>query len=317
MPSFIYSQLFVKPPYPTTSCAGQSVIVTGSNVGLGLEAARHFVRLGAAKVILAVRNTAAGEDAKRSIEQSTKRQGVCEVWELDLASYASVKSFAAQASKLPRLDVLLENAAIATRNFALAENDERSITVNVVSTFLLALLLLPKLRETAKKFQTTPRLTIVTSEVHSRTNLPERDAANIFKELTDNPNMKSRYPTSKLLEVLLVREIAPQIKDSGVILNLVNPGLCHSKLSREAPWILELVKFFLARSTEVGSRTLVHGATAGPETHGQYLSDARVADEMVSQFVKSPEGEKAQKKVWGELREKLEAIQPGVTKNLA
>ena len=39
--TFLYEQLFVKPPYPTKSFAGQTIIVTGSNVGLGFEAARQ------------------------------------------------------------------------------------------------------------------------------------------------------------------------------------------------------------------------------------------------------------------------------------
>lgn len=84
---FLYSQLFVTPSYPATYFTGQTIIITGSNVGLGYEAARHFTRLGAAKVILAVRNCQAGEEAKRSIELSTHITGVCEVWQLDLASY--------------------------------------------------------------------------------------------------------------------------------------------------------------------------------------------------------------------------------------
>ena len=42
---FLYSQLFITPSYPTRSFTGETVIVTGSNVGLGYEAARHFVRL--------------------------------------------------------------------------------------------------------------------------------------------------------------------------------------------------------------------------------------------------------------------------------
>jgi retinol dehydrogenase-12 len=46
---------FAHLPYPTKKFTGQTIIVTSSNVGLGLEAARHFVRLDAAKVIIAVR----------------------------------------------------------------------------------------------------------------------------------------------------------------------------------------------------------------------------------------------------------------------
>ena len=44
--------------------------------------------------------------------------------------------------------------------------NESTITVNVVSTFLLALLILPKLQETAKVHGTKPNLTIVSSEMH-------------------------------------------------------------------------------------------------------------------------------------------------------
>jgi NAD(P)-dependent dehydrogenase (short-subunit alcohol dehydrogenase family) len=110
---FLYSQFFVTPPYPAYDFTGQTVIVTSSNTGLGLEAARHFARLNCAKLILAVRTKSKGEEAKESILASTKRTSDCiEVWDLDLSSTASVKAFAARAQKLDRLDVLVENAGL-------------------------------------------------------------------------------------------------------------------------------------------------------------------------------------------------------------
>ncbi|KAK5199133.1 hypothetical protein LTR96_003497 [Exophiala xenobiotica] len=318
--SFLWSQLIVRLPYPTASFAGQTVIVTGSNTGLGKEAARHFARLGASKVILAVRNTKAGDAAKKDIEATTKCDAsVIEVWPLDLSSYDSVKAFASRASSdLPRIDVLLENAGIATQQFDFAEGHERTITVNVISTFLLALLLLPKLRSTAKEFKTTPHLTIVSSEVHGWTKFPEWKEPNTFTALDDKAktNFDERYPTSKLLEVLVVREIAPKMADSGVVLNYLNPGLCHSELAREAGWGLWIMKLLLARSTEVGSRTLVAAAVAGPGSHGKYMTDAVVDDSHLSPFVRSDDGKAAEKKVWTELSEILETVQPGVTKNI-
>lgn len=183
--TFLYRQLFVKPPYPEHDLTGQTIIVTGSNVGLGMEAARHFVRMNAEKVILAVRSVEKGEKAKASIEESTGRQGVAEVWSLDLASYDSVKHFVRRAEGLKRLDAVVENAGIATRKYERAEDNEATVTVNVVSTFLLALMILPKLRETATKYNVTPRLTIVSSEVHMFTDFPERNSPNIFHTLDD------------------------------------------------------------------------------------------------------------------------------------
>ena len=196
--NFLYTQLFVKLPYPTHSLSGQTVIVTGSNVGLGLEAARHFTRLGAAKVILAVRTVSKGEAAKESIESSTERKGVVEVWQLDLGSYESVKDFARRAEKLDRIDALVENAGIATDKFAMLEDNESSITTNVVSTFLLGLLLLPKLRESGQKFNITPHLVIVCSEVHAWAKFTERTSANIFDTLSNEKtaNMPDRYHPS-------------------------------------------------------------------------------------------------------------------------
>jgi len=319
--SVLRSQYFKTPPYPEKSYEGKTVIVTGSNIGLGLEAARHITRLGAEKVILAVRSIEKGEQAKKSIEESTKRIGVVEVWHLDLTSYESVKSFSARASGLPRLDVLLENAGIQTFKYNLAEENEATISTNVVSTFLLALLLLPKLKETAKLHNTKPHLAIVSSVVHFFSTLPERKQPSIFDALNDKQKarMGARYTVSKLLQVFAVRQIVaeycPDISKYPVVINLINPGICHSGLMRDAgSWQIILKWITKARTTEVGSRTLVDAACKGPESHGKYLSDCEIHDP--SPFVMSAEGNKTQKRVWEELSEKLEHIQPGILDNI-
>lgn len=156
-------------PYPRHDFTGKTVIVTGSNVGLGLEAARHFRRLGAAKVILGCRSEQKALQAIADIERSTGRaNGVLEFWPLDLTSFDSVREFCKKADGLERLDAVIENAAVAmaSQESTLAEGYECTITVNVISTFLMALLLLPGLLRTARKFNTQPRLTIVSSDAH-------------------------------------------------------------------------------------------------------------------------------------------------------
>jgi NAD(P)-dependent dehydrogenase (short-subunit alcohol dehydrogenase family) len=195
---FLYSQLVFTPVYPTTSCAGQTVIVTGSNYGLGKEAARHFARLGASKLILAVRNIEAGEAAKYDIQNTTRcNPASIEVWHLDLCSYESIRTFVDRVSILPRVDVLLANAGISAKRWEIVQGHERTITVNVISTFYLAMLMLPKLKSTAREFGIRTRLTVVSTEVHGWTKFPEWKEPSIFDALNDPSKGKQSAHYSK------------------------------------------------------------------------------------------------------------------------
>lgn len=236
MGNFLYSQLITSLPYPKGSYSGKTVVVTGSNVGLGKEAARHFARLGCEKLILAVRSVEKGQAAADDIISSTKREKLTvQVWKLDMGSYASVKEFAKRCStELSRIDIFVANAGVAPVKFNRVEGEEEMITINVISTFLLSLLVLPKMVETANKFNVKPTLTITSSEVHGHTTFPQKSApeGQIFKSMNDEKtaDMGDRYPVSKLLEVFGVRAFAERHPASSfpVTVNCVNPGLCHS-----------------------------------------------------------------------------------------
>jgi len=204
----------------------------------------------------------------------------------------------------------------------LAEGNEATITTNVVSTYLLTLLCLPKLKETALKDNKQTYAVMVSSEVHFMTKLPyvvKEPNKPVFDVLNEkNPGiMSDRYNASKLLEVFSSRQMVADYcpsKDYPVITNFVNPGLCHSGLMRETEVLGRIIKFIMgARTTEVGSRTLVHATHAGPESHGQYLSDCKI--KPPAPFVTSTQGKELQAKVWKELSAKLEAIHPGIFKN--
>ncbi|KAF2089161.1 NAD(P)-binding protein [Saccharata proteae CBS 121410] len=324
---FIYRQLFVTPPEPKEDYTGQTVIVTGANVGLGLETARTITRLGAAKVIITSRSSEKGEAAKEDIEKTTGRTGIVDVWSLDLCSYDSVKAFAARAATLPRLDAVIENAGVAFHHWEWAEDAEITIKTNVISTFLLAFLLLPTLKRSANTHNTLGHLTIVSSEVHFFTSFPERKTSgSIFAHLADKDKarMMDRYNVSKLLEVLTVRHLAqdPALpsnkdnKDYPVVINTVNPGFCYSNLRRNMGQsiFIDLFEKALARTEEVGSRSFVYAAQAGRESHGQYISDSKITPP--SKLVQSQEGQVLHDRVWGELKDILESIVPGVTNNV-
>jgi retinol dehydrogenase-12 len=208
---------------------------------------------------------------------------------------------------------------INTEKFQLFEGQESTITVNVISTFLLALLVLPALKRSSQRHNIQPRLTIVASEVHHWTDLPERKKADSIFDALASPELSQmgiRYPVSKLMDVFCTRALVERTSSSyPVTINTMNPGFCYSELSREMNGIaFQLMFYLLARTTEVGSRTLVAAALASHDTHGQYMSNCLV--EEPSKFVRSEEGRKTQEKVWAELTAKLEQIEPGILQNI-
>jgi len=140
---------------------------------------------------------------------------------------------------------------------------------------------------------------------------------------SDKPDMADRYQTSKLLGVFFIRALVEQIQlgknaNQRVIMNMVNPGLCDSGLTRDATGLQSaffwLLKKILGRSAEVGSRTLIAGAAAREESHGCYMSECQLRD--LSGLIMTDEGHETQKRVYIELIGILEAIQPGISQNI-
>lgn len=117
-----FANKWFRPALPLTSLdlTGRTVVVTGSNVGLGLEATKHFYDMNPSRLILAVRSVEKGEAAKNAILKAGKNsKGTkVDVWRLDLNSFESTKAFAKKANdELDRLDVFLANAGISTRQW--------------------------------------------------------------------------------------------------------------------------------------------------------------------------------------------------------
>ncbi|KAF2096857.1 NAD(P)-binding protein [Rhizodiscina lignyota] len=314
----IRDQFIYLPIVSTTSkCEGGTYIVTGSNTGLGLECAKHLVQLSAKTVILGVRSLSKGDAAKARIEAETGRKGVVEVWHLDLSSYATVVEFAEKIKKLDRLDAIVENASVGLTERIPAEGLESSLTVNVVSTFLLAVLVLPKLEESAKKFGIETNLAVIGSAVYSYgKGVLEKIDGDILDGL-DASSMANRYPVTKLLQLYAFRQLASlrPVSETGVTIDYVNPGLCKTELNRNSPWgqwlFVEIMKLLIGRTAEAGSRTLLHGATAGKESHGKFFSACKIKESGFLPWVTDDAGSEMQRRVWDSLVKKLNAIQPG------
>ncbi|PVH99866.1 retinol dehydrogenase 12 [Periconia macrospinosa] len=319
---FLYSQLFKTPSYPDGNFNGKTVIITGSNIGLGKEAGRHFARLGAAKLILAVRNIDKGQAATDDVLRTTGHKNT-HVWNLDMSDYKSIQSFAKRAeTELERVDIFIANAGVLRAEYNEVNGHEEGIAVNIIGTTLLMANMMPKMRETAARFNTRPTFTITGSVSYEYATFPQRSAPDgaILAVLSDRRTCEKywsqQYSICKLAQLFIVRSVAERYSESElpVTINIVNPGLCRSELRREiqswGSWLLELI---FARSTQVGSRTLVHAGASGVETHGKYLSDCMIEEPKA--MVTDAAGQENQARLSYEVFKAIEDIQPGVLQN--
>jgi NAD(P)-dependent dehydrogenase (short-subunit alcohol dehydrogenase family) len=194
---FLRSQLFTHIPPPSGDFSNQTIIITGSNTGLGLEAARHLATLNAARIILAVRTISKGEAAKADILTTTQiTKDVIEIWPLDLSNVDSMRDFGARAAKLERLDAVIQNAGILSPyNITYVGADEAHIAINTIAAVLVGLLVLPKLRETSHRFSTRTHLSFVGSDMQYLAHVEEARApgyTSLLSALQDE-NMARKY----------------------------------------------------------------------------------------------------------------------------
>ena len=106
-----------------------------------------------------------------------------------------------------------------------------------------------------------------------------------------------------VLEVMFVRELSSRLPvPTPVAVSAVNPGLCHSRLTRNVNSFRRLglttLKALFARTTEVGSRTLVHPLVEPDEMsrHGRFLSSCEPKEE--SDYAISTEGIEVSRRLW-------------------
>ncbi|KAJ6492248.1 hypothetical protein C8R45DRAFT_990729 [Mycena sanguinolenta] len=321
--AFLRVQLFTKLPVTHDDLTGRTYLVTGSNTGLGLALAIHLARLHPAQLILAVRDINKGNTARETIIAETGCPGsAIEVWELDMASFASVTQFAQRANTtLSRLDGAVLNAGVNTKEWDVTPDGwERILQTNVLSTGLLGILLLPLLQTTSKlpsprpDSAIPPHLTITTSEGMGLAKFSEKSASNVLEAMNDQSqcsDMLDRYFTSKLFNLFLAREIARLAQARGVVINVVTPGLCVSELGRdyEVPPVAAFVLGLLSFTAAQGALNLLY-AVLRPTPPAAYVYGCKVTNPPA--WTEDKEGLRVQTKVWSEMVELWRTVCPEV-----
>jgi NAD(P)-dependent dehydrogenase (short-subunit alcohol dehydrogenase family) len=248
-----------------TEMAGKVVVITGGNTGIGKEAAVGLAGLGAS-VVITSRNEERGRSAQTEIADRSGSDSV-EVMSLDLASFTSIRSFAADVlDRFDHVDVLVNNAGLILRRRAETQDGfEETFGVNHLGHFLLTDLLLERLRASAPA-----RVVVVSSDAHkgARQGLDFDDL-----QAEHEYRWAKAYSKSKLANIYFARELSRRLDGTGVTVNALHPGFVRSEFGRGGDlggiygWGIKYVASPFAISPEKGARTSIYLASS-PDVDG-------------------------------------------------
>ncbi|KAI3397654.1 hypothetical protein diail_10525 [Diaporthe ilicicola] len=234
------------------SVTGQTAIVTGSNVGLGLAASRQLLQLGLSHLVMGVRSQAKG-DAAATQRRKEFPDSEVSVWILDMESHDSVRGFADRCASLPRIDGAILNAGLIMPTYwtVAATGHEITLQVNYLSTILLALLLIPILKSKKALGATKPPvLTIVSSDSAYSASL-KLDGA-ILEQINESKGYGPfpAYTRSKMLLTVFLGKLAELVDPSDVLINMSNPGMTsRTSFGHDSnvilKWLFNVIQYFL------------------------------------------------------------------------
>jgi NAD(P)-dependent dehydrogenase (short-subunit alcohol dehydrogenase family) len=278
----------------------KNVIITGSNSGIGLEAARVIAKRGAT-VIMACRDSPKTQQALEEVRAYSQNPNVRAI-SLDLSSLQSVRDFVAEYNKSSNnapVHVLLNNAGVmACPQGKTAEGFETQFGTNHLGHFLLTNLLLPNL-----KAGSPSRVVNVSSSAHRYSGVNFNDPN--FERTAYKPWVA--YGQSKTANILFSVEFARRYASEGIACNALHPGVIQTSLMRHNDYpgtgLFFKIGSFLGFCKNIqqgaATETLLAVSPKVEGVNGKFFADCKETEPK--DYAKDPE---AAKRLW-ELSEKL------------
>jgi NAD(P)-dependent dehydrogenase (short-subunit alcohol dehydrogenase family) len=247
--------------------SGQRIVITGASGGLGEESARALASKGASVTMAArsaEKNAAAAERIRATVPDAD-----LELRELDLASLASVRSFAKDfLADHDRIDVLLNNAGVmACPHGTTADGFEMQLGTNHLGHFLLTGLLDSALGKGS-------RVVELSSGAHGMADVDYDDP--MFERREYHPWIS--YGQSKTANALFALELDRRLRARGASAYSVHPGMIMTELSRHftEETMTQMLEMRAKRAEEHGG-----AAEEAPELAdqgGRYLADCQIGE---------------------------------------
>lgn len=249
------------------------VCITGATSGIGKATAIVLSKLGA-ELILPVRNISKGKEIREEIRSKSPESKI-NLIECDLASLKNVRIAAEKIRKgFSRLDVLINNAGGIFQKRQLSRDGyELTFAMNHLGHFFFTNELLPLI-----KTNPLARIINVSSEAHSMGKLD-------FDDLQSEKNYSSLkvYANAKLCNLYFTYHLAERIKDSGVTVNSLHPGVVSTNFGGDYTgfwkYLLSLGRVFMIKP-EKGAETSIYLASSPDITgiSGKYFKEKKITE---------------------------------------
>jgi len=303
-------------PNPKPDLLGKTVLITGGNSGIGLEAAVGFAKYGA-DVFIACRSPQKAEKAVQYIKKRSGTSSQVSALSLDLSSLQSVRACAEAFLAMERpLHYLVNNAGIAPPAQRVVTEDGHELTfqANYLGHFLFTRLLMPAMERSAKESEASAsfihRIIATSSGAHNNAEIFWDD---VSLEAERSYGM-SAYGQSKLAQILHCKQLQADFDAENLPMLAVacTPGFARTGIfggalagkwwGKPALLLLHPLILFLSRSSARGAETVLLCALGEDIQGGGYYSNClKKPSKGKNGMANDPE---AAKRLWA-LSEKL------------
>lgn len=231
----------------------KTMIVTGSNSGIGKEAALILAKSGH-RILMLCRNSEKSRQAQQAIRTQSGNEQVYLI-PVDLADRASIYAAVEQIkAQFPEIDVLINNAGLyKVKRAETADGIELSLAVNFLGPYVLSQLLLDNLEASGNG-----RIVNVSSELYKNGTI---DFDNLM--MKTGYKVGSAYANSKLAAILYTAELAKRTQAKGITVNALHPGVLATNAFREYPgFVVKFLNLFLEKPHKGGERIAYLAASA-------------------------------------------------------
>ena len=200
----------------TGSADSPTILITGSNKGIGLELARIYAERGN-NVIATCRRP----DEAAALQAIAQQHPAVVIEPLDVTDFDAIDALAAKYQDTP-IDILLNNAGIngdpqRTQNFGEFDYDAfyGVIAVNTVGPIKMAEAFIEHVEKSDQK-----KIMTISSSVGSI----QKTVGHMYW-----------YRTSKAAVNMLMRNLSKELKKRGIIIGMFNPGPTATDLMSDVP----------------------------------------------------------------------------------